>query len=66
MSLTSLVDRSTGECVGMTMWRDERAEKASRAMASLSRDAMARAGAVEPETDVVVYEVTHHFDADTP
>ena len=43
-SLTTLLDRETGECLGISLWESAEAERASRALGRRSRDAPAQAG----------------------
>ena len=58
-SLTTLVDRETGECLGISLWERAEAERASRALGGRSRDASARAGG-----GTAAAEVAHDEGAD--
>jgi hypothetical protein len=61
VSLTSYVNRETGECIGISVWESAQAEKGSRAMAALSRDSLAQVSGVLDEATVETFEVSHHI-----
>lgn len=56
-SLTTLVNRATGECLGISVWADAEAERASRELGRRSREnSSGAAGEVAPP-DVEFYQV---------
>ena len=63
VSLTSLVDRERGECVGITMWETAEAEKASRAWPRSRAAACPRPVACPTRRRSAAFEVTHHVVA---
>jgi heme-degrading monooxygenase HmoA len=56
-SLTTLVSRATGECLGISVWEDAEAERASRELGRRSRETSSEAGGTVTAPDVDVYEV---------
>lgn len=56
-SLTTLVSRETGECLGTSIWEDAEAERASRELGRRSRETSSEAGGTVTAPDVDVYEV---------
>jgi hypothetical protein len=61
VSLSSYVNRETGECIGISVWADAQAEKGSRALAALSRDSLAQASGVQNQATVEIFEISHHI-----
>jgi heme-degrading monooxygenase HmoA len=56
-SLTTLVSRETGECLGISAWEDAEAERASRELGRRSRETSSEVGGTVTAPDVDVYEV---------